>query len=63
MVDDNLLKVLGVTVVEVPDLDVELCYVEDRRVVLIREGLRHQDRRRALNWLFGRLPGPVSPTG
>lgn len=43
---------LGVVVVEVPSLDVEVCYVEDRRVGLIREGLPGAARRRAMDWLL-----------
>ena len=52
MVDQMLLQVLGVTVVEVPELDVEVCYVSDRRVGLIRAGLPPKAQRRALDWLL-----------
>lgn len=49
---ESFLAGLGVAVVEVPNLDVEVCYVEDRRVGLIREGLSDHARLRALLWLL-----------
>lgn len=50
--DKALLTMLGVIVVEVPGLDVEACYVEDRRVALIRPDLPEPVRRRAFDWLL-----------
>lgn len=52
MVEQLLLSALGVTVVEVPHLDVEVCYVSDRRVGLIRAGLPEVALRRAHDWLL-----------
>ena len=52
MGDLLLLNALGVIVVEVPGLDVEVCYVSDRRVGLIREGLSEARLYRAWNWLL-----------
>ena len=49
VIEVELLSMLGVKVVEVPDLDVEACYVRDRRVVLIRAGLPDEARRRAFD--------------
>lgn len=50
--DQLLLSALGVTVVEVPDLDVEVCYISDRHVGLIRAGLPEAALRRAYDWLL-----------
>lgn len=47
-----LLSALGIFVAEVPELDVEICYVEDRRVALMRAGLAGEERDRALTWVI-----------
>jgi len=52
MGDRLLLSALGIIVVEVPGLDVEVCYVKDRRVGLIRAGLSDDAVRRAQDWLL-----------
>ena len=52
MGDLLLLEALGVIVVEVPGLDVEVCYVSDRRVGLIRAGLPEAELYRAWHWLL-----------
>lgn len=51
--NERLLGVLGIVVVDVPGLDVEVSYVENVRVGLIRAGLDPGVRRKALDWLLG----------
>lgn len=62
MIDQALLQMLGITVVEVPGLDVEVCYVDDRRVALIRAGLPAAALRRAHDWLYEIAEGQGSET-
>lgn len=52
-VESALLHERDITVIEVPNLDVEVCYVEDRRVGLIRAGLPPRARASAEAWLYG----------
>ncbi|TGY75719.1 hypothetical protein [Cellulomonas shaoxiangyii] len=56
MVEEQLLAILGIIVVEVPGLDVEVCYVSDRRVALIRAGLPERALRRCHDWLLETVP-------
>ena len=46
------LEVLGVKVVEVEDLEVEVAFVDDVRVGLVRAGLPARARRRVYDWLI-----------
>jgi len=48
----TFLEALGMTVVEVPGLSVEVCYVEDVNVGLVRAGLTPQARRQVYDWLL-----------
>ena len=45
----------GVAVVDVPGLDVEVCYVPDRHVALFRASLPERARQEACHWLSGVL--------
>lgn len=48
----DLVRRLGVPVVEVPGMKRKVCFVEDVEVGMIREGLDHEDRIEAAWWLF-----------
>lgn len=61
---EMLLWALGVSVVDVPGLDVQVCYVQDRRVALVRAGTEGEERLASLDWVLAELDaGSVTAPG
>jgi hypothetical protein len=43
---------MGITVVEVPGLDVDIAYVAQHRIALVKACLGPSERQRAADWVF-----------
>lgn len=56
----DLIRRLGVTVVEVPGLRNRAAYVEDQRVALVRSGQTHRALVGCADWLLSEISRPSS---
>lgn len=59
-VEFDLLRRLGITVVEVPGLRNRAAYVEDQMVALVRAGQSHAQREGCADWLLSEVSRPSS---
>lgn len=48
----DLVRRMGVRIIEDPELDVDICYVEDRHLAIVRGGLDLTTRQQAADWLL-----------
>lgn len=62
----DLARRMGITVVEVPGLDVDIAYVARHHVALVKEGLPSHARCKAADWVIAEatratwIPRPTS---
>jgi hypothetical protein len=52
VVEFSIVRDMGIKVLEVPDLNARVCYVEGEDVALVRQGLSHEDRQECADWVL-----------
>jgi hypothetical protein len=61
-VEFEMVRRMGLTVVEVPGLRSRVCYVEDQDVALVRAGMDQASREVCAEWLLTEIASPASAT-